>query len=517
MIKGYVNGRVYQSFQPLRVAEAFVVIGDRIAYVGESSAVERIVDLLGGDVIDLRGRAVLPGFIDAHAHLLSLGIQLNTLDLRSVTSIEELKKVLKDFASRSRMRWVIGRGWDQERFKERRFPTRWDIDEVVNDRPVYLSRVCGHVAVLNSFALKVLDLESSSNPNVIRDERGVAIGLIREDMVSFAWEKILSEMPFEDIEKSVLDAARHAASLGVTTIDVAGADLRELKALLNLWIRGLLPTRVRIHLFPETFKTLKQLGMALPIGDNTLKIIGVKVIVDGALGPRSAWLSKPYSDDPSNLGVCVTPADRLEAIARETELAGLQLAVHAIGDKALDEVLDVYSKLGGGRHRIEHASLVRDDQLEVLAKLRPVLVVQPHFIVSDWWIVDRVGVDRVKWVYRFKDFIDRGLPVAFSTDAPVEPLNPWESVYAAVSRGMYEDIPLYSYTKDQALDTATALHLYTYGSAYALMEERELGTIEAGKLADFIVIDKDPLAVEPRELKNIRVLETYVGGRRVWP
>jgi predicted amidohydrolase YtcJ len=517
MVRGFVNARVYQSFAPLRMAEAFVVAGGRIIYIGDTDTVENIVRILGGEIIDLHRGVVLPGFIDAHMHLLSLGIQLNSLDLRGVASIEDLKKILKDFASRSRMKWIVGRGWDQELFKEKRFPTRWDLDEVISDRPVYISRVCGHVAVVNTVAMEMLGFENIRDSNILRDGRGVATGLIREGMVSVAWQKILSDMPSEDLAKSVLDALKYAASQGVTTIDVAGCDLRELTIILNLWSMGLLPLRVRIHMYTEVFKMLREAGVRPPFGDEHLKIIGVKLVVDGSLGARTAWLSKHYSDDPQNMGVCITPPEVLEAIALDADSIGLQLAAHAIGDRALDVVLLVYSKLSLKRHRVEHASLVRDDQLAVLEKLKPVLVVQPHFVISDWWVLNRVSIERSRWVYRFKDFIDRGIPVAFSTDSPVESLNPWETVYAAVTRGRYEEVPLYSYTKDQAIPVNMALHMYTYGSAYALNEENNLGSLEVGKLADFIVVDRDPLSVDPRELRSIRVLETYVSGKRVWP
>jgi len=517
MVRGFINGRVYTSFAPVRVAEAFAVAGNRIAYVGESRAVEKIVSILSGDVVDLRGRVVLPGFIDAHMHLLSLGIQLNSLDLRGVTSIEELKRVLKEFALRCGVRWVVGRGWDQELFKEKRFPTRWDLDEAVSSKPVYLSRVCGHMAVLNSLAMKILRLEELLNSNVLRDDMGIATGLVRESAAFTAWERVVSEMPLEDLEKSILDAAKHLASLGVTAVDVAGCSLEELKALLSLWSKGLLPIRVRVHVSLEVFNVLKKTGITFQFGDEFLRVIGVKLFIDGSLGARTAWLSKPYADDPSNTGVCVTPPSTLEAVAREADSMGLQLAVHAIGDKALDAALAVYSRLSRKRHRIEHASLVRDDQLELLEKVKPVLVVQPHFVIGDWWVVGRVSVERVRLVYRFRDFVDRGIPVAFSTDAPVEPANPWETIYAAVTRGMYEGVQLYSYTQDQALPANIALHLYTHGSAYALGEEELLGSIDVGKLADFIIIDRDPLEVEPRDLKNVRVLETYVGGKSVWP
>ena len=517
MLIGFVNGRVYTSFIPKRVVEAFAVLGNKVVFVGESKAVEKLVSLFGGETIDLHGKTVLPGFIDAHIHLDSLGIELNTLDLRGVRSIEELKRVLREYSSRCRMRWVIGRGWDHEMFAEKRYPTRWDIDEAVNDKPVYLSRVCGHVAVLNSVALEKTGLLYSKSPNVLRSESGEATGVVIEDAAWVAWQKVLDDIPSEDYEKMLLDAINHLLSHGVTTAGFVSCDLRAFKALASLRSKNLLRIRVRLYTDLNLFKALKDLGIKAPFGDDYLRVVGLKLFADGSLGARTAWLSKPYADDSSTSGKPSIDRRELESIALEAKSHGFQLAVHAIGDRALDMVLDVYKAVGGERNRVEHASIIRDDQIDVFKQVKAVAVVQPHFILSDWWVVKRVGAERAKWVYRFRDLIENGVPVAFSTDSPVEPVNPWETIYAAVSRGRHEGIELYRYTEDQKLTVGEALHLYTYGSAYALNEESAIGRLDVGMYADFIVVDKDPFEVGDEEIKKIRVLETWVNGSRVYP
>ncbi|MCC6062406.1 MAG: amidohydrolase [Desulfurococcales archaeon] len=525
-VKGFINGRIYTSFIPRKIVDSFVVINGRIVFVGESKKTINIVRRFNGELIDLDERTVLPGFIDAHMHVDGVGTSLNTLDLRGVPSIEELKKILREYAEKSSGRWIIGRGWDQELFKEKRWPTRWDLDEVVRDRPVILTRVCGHAAVVNSKVVELLNLRSIDSPDIVRDESGEPIGVVKENILSMVRERAREEFSDDDFEKFFLDALRYAASQGVTTLGFVSCDLRSFNTLMRIRSRGPLSVRVRIYLSPgkdpngidlSTLELIKRIRISRDFGDDYIKIKGFKIIADGSLGARTAWLSEPYSDDPSTSGYPTIDKERLRKISEDVDNMGMQLAIHAIGDKTLDMLIEIYSRLRGRRHRIEHASVVRDDQLERLRELKPVLVVQPHFVVTDWWARERLGEKRIKWLYRFRDFIRNDIPMALSTDAPVEPLNPWETVYAAVSRGGFSETPYYEETKEHSLTLEETLHYYTIGSAYALLEEDLLGSLEVGKYADFIVIDKDPFETDVKKLREIKVLETYVGGVKVFP
>lgn len=519
MLVGFVNGSIYVSFKPLRRVEAMIVAGGRVAYVGEKKVVETVIKTLKGELVDLGGRTVLPGFIDSHLHLDELGMYLNMLDLRGVRSVRELKEKLGNYARSVKTMWVLGHGWDQELFEEGRWPTRHDIDEVVNDRPVMLSRVCMHAAVLNTKAMEITGLMRLESPGLIRDERGSPTGVVKEEAFDLARKKFGETLTDDDYVKFLEDAIRFAASQGVTTLGFVSCDLRSLRALNKLKSEGRLQARVRVYLNPgdgwEALETLKKLGVRRGFGDDFLKIMGIKILADGSLGARTAWLSEPYSDDPSTSGYPNIDEDSLKKLAEEVHKAGLQLAIHGIGDKTIDLILNTYKTLDGvkgRRHRIEHASVLRGDQAEKMAELGIVASVQPHFIITDWWVGNRVGKERIRWVYPFKTMIKRGIKLGFSTDSPVEVLNPWETVYAAVTRGKHEGIPLYENTEDECLNVEEALHTYTWGSAYIMFEETNLGSLEEGKLADFIVVDKDPLAVDEKELKNVRVLETYVGG-----
>lgn len=524
-VTGFVNARIYASFKPLRVVNGLLVASGRVIYCGSNDLVKQLTTALGGELIDLEGRVVLPGFIDAHLHVESLGLSLVTLDLRGVRSIRELKEKLKKYAEEVKTEWIIGRGWDQDLFEERRWPTRWDLDEVVRDRPVILVRVCGHAAVLNTRALEVTGLISSQQKEVMRDPSGEPTGMVFESAAMVARQKSLESFDVKDYANFIEVAQDHLLSHGVTAVGYVSCGLKPFRALLDLWSKGKLKVRFRVYMnhvdnSTDVVELLRNLGVKLGFGDEYLKVMGIKVIADGGLGARTAWLSEPYDDDPSTSGYPVIDKDTLAKISKLSEEAGLQMSIHAIGDKTLDMVLEVYkglpltSKL---RHRVDHASLVRDDQINEILKIGAVPVVQPHFIITDWWAGYRVGPKRLPWLYRFKSMLYAGIPIAFSTDAPVEPVNPWRTIYAAVTRGKYDNVPYYEHTKHEALDIIDALHAYTAGSAYSLHEESELGSLIPGSYADFIVVDRDPLTALDVDLKNIKVIATYVGGSKAWP
>nr|WP_245526511.1 amidohydrolase [Desulfurococcus mucosus] len=504
-MKCFLNGRVYTGFKPLRVEEALTVAYGRVLYAGEEGKALALCRMLGGEAVDLEGKTILPGFIDSHMHLDGVGLQLSTLDLRGVGSIEELKEKVREYAASHSGGPVVGRGWDQEFFREKRWPTRWDLDEAVVDRPVILVRVCGHAAVLNTKAMELAGLIHVESPWVVRDESGEATGVILEGAVGEALRVLQGSMDTREKALLMRRALEYAASLGVTTLGFMSCSGDSLRALMLLHSEWRYP-RVRVYVEPGLLRELSKLGFTGGFGSEYLRVKGVKAFADGSLGARTAWLSKPYSDDPLNTGRQLISRSELEGLVEEASRAGFQVAVHAIGDAAVDLVLDVYrSARGSGvRHRIEHASVIRPEQVAEASSLGIAVSVQPRFAVSDWWAGQRLGDERLKWLYPFKTMAGRGVALGFSTDAPVEPLNPWETIYAAVAR-----------EGGEALTLEEALHYYTYGSAYVLGEEGELGTLTEGKLADLIVVDRDPFKTPLGELRGIRVVETYVGGERV--
>ncbi|MCX8183150.1 MAG: amidohydrolase [Crenarchaeota archaeon] len=510
-----VNGHIYVSFKPTLKVEAAVILGNRVAYVGSEAGALSKARTLSLETLDLRGKTVLPGFIDAHMHLDLLGVSLNTLDLRGVRSIAELKNKLGNYVERSRARWILGRGWDQEMLEEKRYPTRWDLDEAVNDRPVVLSRLCGHVAVVNTRTLEITGLTEGSISGLLRNEAGVPTGVVTGKALETIRSMIEEHTTFDERKKLLINALVYSASQGVTTVGFVSCGLASFKALQELEAEhGRLPVRVRAYLNPGEAKhmSLQDLKRSSPY----LKVNGVKLFADGSLGARSALLSKPYSDSPDTSGCESIDVDSLRKFVKEACETGMQAAVHAIGDKAVENTLKAFESVAECsrklRNRVEHASVLRSDLIEVMRRLNIVVVVQPHFVVTDWWVVSRVGVERARFTYPFKTLAGN-VKLGLSTDAPVEPLNPWETVYVATTRGRHEDIPLYRHTAGECLTLEETLHFYTDGSAYALLEEDELGTLNEGKLADMVIVDKDPFNIPLEEVRRMRVLATFVDGR----
>ncbi|OYT47777.1 MAG: amidohydrolase [Desulfurococcales archaeon ex4484_42] len=516
---GLINGNIYVSFKPLKKVEALAIAYGRVIAIGDNDYVRRVVHELGGEVVDVGGRTVIPGFIDAHLHLDGVALTLKSLDLRGTQSINELKSKLKDFVDRNPdLEVIYGRGWDQELFIEGRWPTRYDIDDVVDDKPVILIRVCGHAALLNTRAMEDLDLLRSKSKDVVRDENGIPTGIVKESIIDMISSYVKGKL-VKEYDKYIHDAINYLLSQGITTIGYVSADIKTVNSLLRLTREGKTLPRIYAYLDLSDFEKFLSF-MSSPIYSDYVSVVGVKVFLDGSLGARTALLTKPYNDDPQNSGQELISVNDLTKLMDKAFSNGFQVAAHAIGDKAIDNAIVAYEKVrssikrGDIHFRIEHASVIRPDQIRKLRELDVAVTIQPRFVISDWWVVRRVGIERVKWVYPFKTMKNEGITIGLSTDAPVEPSNPWETVYAAVTRGSLEDIELSKYTTYEALSINEALHLYTYGSARVL-NVKDLGKLLPGYKADFVVLSNDPLVTKPKELRRIKVLEVWIGGSRV--
>ncbi|MGC9210409.1 MAG: amidohydrolase [Acidilobus sp.] len=495
------------------VVESLLTVGDRVVVAGEAKRVEAICrELPGCEEVTLPGKASGPGFVDSHLHLTGLGLQLNTLDLRDVRSIAELRQRVKDFVRQRNPRVLIARGWDHERMAEKRFVRKDDIDDLVPDRPAILVRICGHVGTLNTYALKQLGLTARINdPDVETDESGNPTGVIKEDALMKAMRSL--EPPPEEYINYVIDASNLLLSQGVTSVGFMNVPLKMLPWLLAEAGRRI---KVRLHLYLDldALGLLEALGITGGFGNEWVKVSGVKVFADGSLGARTALLSEPYSDQPGTLGKANITVDRLVDIASRARRLGIDVAVHAIGDAALDIALSAIERTGASV-RVEHASLVRDDQLPRLRGVR--VSVQPMFVIEDrGWLKSRLGSERLRLAYRFRSMINSGAIVGISTDAPVEPTNPWMTIYAAVTRGAGEGCELASLSPQESLSPAEALHLYTVGSA-SVLRNQLIGSLLPGSLADIASFSVDPFEVtDPAELKSVKNVATFVGGERVY-
>jgi len=439
---------------------------------------------------------ILPPIVDAHLHIRGLGLSSESIDLRGVRSIRELKERLKG----SRAPLLYGRGWDQELFEESRWPTRWDLDDVVKDVPVVLVRICGHAAVLNSKALE-LSRPWELYPDYTLMEAGVPTGVVFEDAVAYVLSKLLENV---DIKRLVLKALKELSENGIAGASSMSCNEGELRALENLAFEAkALPAK--ISCYPDYARRDYVKGGVR----GWVEIAGFKLYSDGSLGARTAYLREPYSDEPGTRGILLADRRVIGEAMVETSRRGLRLAVHAIGDGALDEVLEAAKATGVRGFRVEHASLAWDEQIEALKELSTYVVVQPRFRVSDWWVGRRLGL-RIRAVYRFKSMVDRGVKVALSSDAPVEPLDPNETIKAAMSMCGQP-----ACSKEEALGMREALISYTKLAAKASGGGLAgSGVLEKGYNADFTVSRLNPLSdgvLEPLEVivSGLRASQVY--------
>jgi len=510
------NGNILTFNPSTPRAEAVAVYDGKILAVGENNEIKRYINKKTR-IIDLKGKTVVPGLTDCHAHMLGLGRFLTALDLRNVESIRELKRKVNKFADKKpKDEWILGGRWDQEKFAEKRFPTRWDLDSVVRDKPVFLLRVCGHIAVCNSKALELAGITKTTLPpfggSIDKDpETGEPTGILREKALELV-RHVIPKPSQEDVEKACLLACQEAVRNGLTEVHWIANSPEEVRVVFKLYQEKRLPLRVYFGVPVEYLDHLVNSGLTTGFGNDMVKIGFVKILADGSLGGCTAALEKPYSDNPETRGMLLYKQKRLNNLVLKAHNAGFQVAIHAIGDRTLKNVLKAFEKALGKapkrlRHRVEHASLVNESLVKHMKRLGIIASVQPHFIVSDFWVIDRLGEKRARWTYAFKTLLQQGLVVAGGSDCPVEPINPLLGVWAAVDRKLFPE---------ESLTVEEALRLYTINAAYASFEENTRGTIERGKWADFTVLDRDVTKIPPKEIRRVRVEMTIVAGRVVY-
>ena len=507
-IKIFYNGIIYSKYAPLTVAESIVTKDEKIEFVGSSDEAMKLYGKSAVSIVNLKGKAVGPGFVDSHIHPDDVGGSLNFLDLRGIDSIEEMKHRVHDYhLVNPDIRVIIGTGWDQEAFSEGRWPNRWDLDQVENSVPVYLERYCEHAGVINTKMLELL--RSNTFPDSIfpRSTAGDLSGVVKEEASGFFKEKALEIAG--NLERNLVSAAQYLLSLGITSVGFVFCSPESVEFFAKEGKS--LGLRVMAYLREDSMGRVDELREK--VGENSfLQINGIKLFADGALGAGTASLNEPYSDDPNNKGILYLDEKKLEKIFERFEGKNVQFAVHAIGDRGIDAVIRAV-ELTGRKNlvepRIEHCTVLREDQISKLAEFELGVSVQPAFVIDDWWAVKRLGKERSRFSYPLGTLHRRGIKLGISTDSPVSIPDPWFTIDAAVNRGEKEKREILKFSAEERVDLATALDLYTAGSASLLMSE-EFGILEVGKFADFVVFDKDPFKTS--DLKSIRVLETVVGG-----
>ena len=514
------NAQVYPVNQTSPVAKAFAVRGGRIVAVGDRS-----LKLAGPETrrMDLNGATVVPGLIDAHAHMLGLGALLESRDLRHVATVEAVAAIVKEEAAkRGADEWVALRNWDQTNWGGR-FPSAKDLDAASMGRPVYLSRVDGHAAWVNTRALAMAGIaKSTADPaggKIVRDAEGNATGILVDRAMGLVGAKI-PRAGYAQIKRQLELAAKECARLGLTGVHDAGVGADVLRAYRELIAEGKLPVRIYAMIGGDGALWREYLAKGPEVGE-FLTVRAIKLMGDGALGSRGAALWQPYTDDKQNTGLLVTPKEVIERVAREAAAKGFQVATHAIGDRANRIVLDAYAAALGGkndkRFRIEHAQIVSLPDFKMFADYSVVASVQATHATSDMrWAETRLGPDRIAGAYAWRRFKNLGVPVANGSDFPVEEPDPLLGFYASFTRQDVKGAPPKGWTPDQKLTRAEALESFTLGAAYAAFEEKEKGSIEVGKLADFVVFDRDIMQASPADVLKAKVKMTVVGGKVVF-
>jgi predicted amidohydrolase YtcJ len=474
--------------------------------------------------LDGKGKTLLPGLIDAHGHILGLGLNLMRVDLRGIDSEEETVNKVKKYAQGSDARWILGRGWNQVLWLNKEFPTKHSLDKVISDKPVWLRRIDGHAGWANSKALELAgiskDTPDPDGGKIIRDEEGNATGVLIDAAMSLVENKI---PPLNRKErKAALNLAfDHLIELGVTSVHDAGVDFETYKLMLELSGKDRIPLRVYTMLGgsdPRLEAMLKYGKVNQPF----LKIRSVKLYTDGALGSRGAALLEPYSDEPDNKGLLLTDKKKLGQYFKLITKYGFQVNTHAIGDAANHLVLEQLAKLDEEasaktlRHRIEHAQVVVPEEIPMFAKLGVIASMQPTHATSDMNMAgDRLGEERLEGAYAWRTFLDNGVIIASGSDFPVEKANPFLGLHAAVTRQNSDNQPKDGWLPSQKLSVTEALKSFTIDAAYAGFWESDIGSLEAGKKADFILIDRDIFTVPEEQIDDVQVLETWIDGKRV--
>jgi len=501
-----------------------IYIGDGvIREVGPSNAIR--TKHPKARVIDVTGMTILPGLTDAHAHLYGLGLKLDIADLVGTTSMDEVVARVKQRADQTPSGdWVQGRGWDQNHWPDKQFPTAAQIDSAISDRPVWLKRIDGHAGVANTAAMRAAGVAASTQDpaggRIIRDSNGNPTGVFVDEAQQIIESKI-PEVSFALRKQRIRHAAQVIAENGLTEIHDAGADADTIRAVQQLIDEKQFPIRVYTMVSDEA-KLLDEWFARKPLIDygNHLTVRSVKVYADGALGSRGAALLAPYSDDPNNRGLVLADTSHIADVAKRAIAAGYQVNTHAIGDRGVRDVIDGYEQVGvtpDKRFRIEHFQVVAPSDFARVARDGIIASMQPTHATSDMgWAETRVGPERIRGAYAWRTVLKSGGRLAFGSDFPVEDVNPWFGVYSAVTRQDHEGKPVGGWYPEQRLTLPEAIRGFTMDAAYAAFEETSRGTIEAGKIADFTIVDGDLYSMPASNLWKTNVRYTIVGGDVVY-
>ena len=523
----FVNGKVWTVDPELPTAEAVAIRGERIIAVGSNVDIRAFAGS-NTEVIDLKKKRVLPGFIDNHTHFISGGFQLANVDLRNAKSEAEFTQRIRGRAEKYPDRWITGGDWDHDNWPGGNLPTKEMIDRFTATTPVFVSRYDGHMALANSCVLKLAgvtrDTPDPPGGTIVKDKTsGEPTGILKDEAMSYVWKHVP-----DPGENEMMDAARRALAearmWGVTSIqDISStADVEIYK---ELRASGELTARFFCRLPIATTEQLIAQGIRVGTGDEWVRLGSLKAFADGSLGSTTALFFEPFINDPTTHGL---PSDivlngRLEKWALAADKAGLQLSIHAIGDSANSLMLDLFERIiaqnpsWDRRFRIEHAQHIHPKDFARFARLDVIASVQPYHAIDDGrWAEGRIGYERCKTTYPFRTFINSGVKMCFGSDWTVAPINPLFGIYAAVTRRTTDGANPKGWIPEQKITVAEAIEAYTINNAYAAFEEKEKGSISVGKMADLVVLSDDILSIDPVAIENVQVEMTVVAGTLVY-
>jgi predicted amidohydrolase YtcJ len=513
------NGTIYTVDSAFSIAEAMVIKDGKIVATGKTAELEEKYS--ASEKLDAQGKFIYPGFIDAHAHFVGYGIGLQRADLVGTQSWDEIIEKLKVFAVENPDGWLIGRGWDQNDWTIKEFPNNEKLNELFPDRPVMLRRIDGHAAVANQKALDLAGIKAGDT--ITGGEFEVKNGKLTGILVDNGMDRVTATIPEpseEQLKKALQAAEKKCFAVGLTTINDCGLGYVTVDMLREFYTQGDLKMRLYVMMSDEkaNYDYLERTGI---IKNDRLHVRSIKVYADGALGSRGACLLQPYSDKPGWTGFLLSSKEHFDSVASYIYQKGWQMCTHAIGDSGNRTILNIYGKYLKGnndrRWRIEHAQVVNKEDFN-LFKLNSVIPsVQPTHATSDmYWAGDRVGPERVKGAYAFKQLLQQNGWIALGTDFPVEDISTFKTFYAAVVRKDVKGWPAEGYQMENALTREEALRGMTIWAAKSSFEENEKGSLEKGKLADFIILNSDIMKETPEKLLEISVLQTFLGGASVY-
>jgi len=513
------NALIYTVDSTFSTAQAFVVKDGKIIAVGDSSELDKKYS--AKEVVDAGGHPVYPGFIDAHTHFYEYGLGLQQADLNNLNSWQETLDTLNSYARRNPDGWIVGSGWDQNRWKNKQFPDKAKLDSLFPVRPVILHRVDEHAVIANQAALNIAGIKPGQTivGGTIETVNGKLTGLLVDNAVGILTRKI---PPPDDsvVQNSLLDAQRKCFADGLTTVDDCGLPYTMVNVIRDLQNKGDLKMRMYVLLLDkqENYDFLFKRGI---IKTPRLDVRGFKMFADGALGSRGACLLQPYSDQKNWKGFLLSNPKHFQQIAEKLIKSNFQLATHAIGDSANRVMLKAYASVLKGKNdrrwRIEHAQILAPSDIKLFGQYSIIPSVQPTHATSDmYWAGSRIGKNRLKTAYAYKQLLDQNGWLPLGTDFPVEDINPLYTFYAAVERKDLKGFPANGFQPENALSRIEALRGMTIWAAKANFEEKEKGSIEVGKYADFVILDNDIMKINGADLPKVKVLKTYVNGEKVY-